>query len=143
MITKDTMLSELLSDDSDALRHENPNHDPKTGQFTSGNAAKAVSAAQTAVKGVDTTVGSVSSIRGRPTYPYHYTKMDDQELQNRINRLSKEHQYSDLVGDTRYVKSGADRAREVLQTIGATLGVAVAGLTIYNLAKGNKQPGKK
>lgn len=65
-----------------------------------------------------------------------YPKMTDQELRERINRLSAERTYSDLVGDTKVIKSGQDKTREILQTLGGIAGLAVAGVTIYGALKG-------
>lgn len=53
-----------------------------------------------------------------------YSNLSDQELRNRIQRLQLEDSYGKLSGDTKYVKSGSEKAREVLQTAGALLAVA-------------------
>lgn len=53
-----------------------------------------------------------------------YSNLSDQELRNRINRLSLEESYGKLSGDTKYVKSGSEKTREYLQTAGAILGIA-------------------
>lgn len=53
-----------------------------------------------------------------------YSDLSDQELRNRIQRLQLEDSYGKLSGDTKYVKSGSEKAREVLQTAGALLAVA-------------------
>lgn len=55
-----------------------------------------------------------------------YPNMTNQELQTRINRLQLEQRYSDLKGDTKYVKSGGEKTREVLQTIGAVAGIGAS-----------------
>lgn len=64
----------------------------------------------------------------RGTYP----DLSDQELQKRVNRIRLEQQYSDLKGDTKYVPSGKDKAREALEIVGATAGIAatIAGIVI-------------
>ena len=64
-----------------------------------------------------------------------YPKMTDQELRDKINRLNAERTYSDLIGDTKVIKSGQERAREILQTLGGIAGLAVAGVTIYTAIK--------
>lgn len=70
-----------------------------------------------------------------------YSNLSDQELRNRINRLQLEDSYGKLSGDTKYVKSGSEKAREMLQTFGSVLAIAgsAAGLayTIRKLREGN------
>lgn len=62
-------------------------------------------------------VESGTTTRGR------YPNMSDKELQDKINRLNLENRYSDLVGDTKYTKSGSEKTREVFQTIGSVTGI--------------------
>lgn len=71
-------------------------------------------------------VGKGKTIKGK------YPELSDAELQKRVNRLNLEQRYSDLSGDTKYVKSGGEKAREILQTIGALTAIA---LTIKNIIK--------
>ena len=59
-----------------------------------------------------------------------YSKMTDEELRKKVNRLSLERQYGDLTGDNKYVMTGKEKTREVLQTIGAALGIGVSAVTI-------------
>ncbi len=59
-----------------------------------------------------------------------YSKMSDDELRKKVNRLSLERQYGDLTGDNKYVMSGREKVRESLQTMGAILGIGVAAITI-------------
>lgn len=59
-----------------------------------------------------------------------YSKMSDEELRKKVNRLSLERQYGDLSGDNKYVMSGREKAREVLQTLGAAIGIAGGAVTI-------------
>lgn len=61
--------------------------------------------------------------KGKTTYG-KYPNISDQDLNKYVNRLNLEHRYSDLKGDTKYVKSGQEKTRELLQTIGAVAGVA-------------------
>jgi hypothetical protein len=61
-----------------------------------------------------------------------YSDISDEELQKRVNRLNLEQRYSDLNGDTKYVKSGGDIAREILQTIGAIVGIGVSATMIIS-----------
>lgn len=60
---------------------------------------------------------------GKKEYSKH-PELTDKELQDKISRLEKEHKYSDLMNETKYIKSGSDKAREWMQTIGAVLGIA-------------------
>lgn len=60
-----------------------------------------------------------------------YDKLTDEELRSRINRLNMEQQYSNLTGDTRYVKSGKEKTRELLQTTGAALAIASTAFGIF------------
>ena len=66
-----------------------------------------------------------------------YSNISDQELRNRITRLQLEDSYGKLTGDTKYVKSGSEKAREMLQTTGAILAVAgsaaMLARTIYDM----------
>lgn len=59
-----------------------------------------------------------------------YSNLSDQELRDRINRLQLEDNYGRLSGDTKYVKSGSEKTREILQTVGSVLAIAgsAAGL---------------
>ena len=75
-----------------------------------------------------------------------YPDLSDQELQKRINRMRLEQNYSDLKGDTKYIKSGQDKTREALQTIGAVAGIAGTIIGIAGVVYGMKHPsggGKK
>lgn len=78
-----------------------------------------------------------------------YSKIPDDEMRRRINRLSMEKQYGDLTGDNKYVMTGKEKAKEVLQTIGAILGIAGSAVTVALLIKefgsgsGVKAPKKK
>lgn len=89
---------------------------------TTAGAAKGVSEQ---IRNIPTKTGSV--VRGK------YSNISDAELQKRINRLSLEQRYSDLVGDTHYVKSGGEKVKEIFQTVGATAGIvaALTPLTIF------------
>ena len=65
-----------------------------------------------------------------------YSKMSDQELRDRINRINMERKYGELTGDTKLVRSGQDWTREILQTTGAVVGIGatIAG-TILTIKK--------
>lgn len=74
-----------------------------------------------------------------------YPNLTDKELQERINRLSLEQRYSDLKGDTKYERSGGEKVREILQTVGASVAIAgsVAAIaaTVYGMR--HQIPGSK
>lgn len=74
-----------------------------------------------------------------------YSGIPDDEMRKRINRLSMEKQYGDLTGDNKYVMTGKEKAKEVLQTIGAVLGIAASAITVGMLwkeLKGTNVPNK-
>ena len=102
--------------------------------------------------GVKSIVNDISNMpdmqeKGKVSYA-KYPNMSDKELQDRANRLALEHRYSDLTGETKYEKSGNEKAREVLQTVGAVAGIGatIAGIIglfanlKYNTG-GNKKKG--
>lgn len=72
-----------------------------------------------------------------------YSNLSDQELRNRISRLQLEDSYGKLSGDTKYVRSGSEKTREILQSVGMILAVAgsAAGLalTIQEIRKNKNQ----
>lgn len=69
--------------------------------------------------------------RGSKAIRKDYSNLSDDELRNRVNRLNLERSYGDLTGDTKYVKTGKEKAREWLQTIGAVLAVSGSAIAIY------------
>ena len=91
---------------------------------SAGGISKSVKEASESARQIPTTTGHVE--RGK------YPNMTDKELQDRINRMSLEQRYSDLSGDTKYVKSGGEKAKEILQTVGAIAGI---GISVATLAK--------
>lgn len=73
-----------------------------------------------------------------------YKSIPDEEMRRRINRLQMERQYGDLTGDNKYVLSGKEKAKEILQTVGSVLGIAASALTVGLLFKqfGHRKPGQ-
>lgn len=59
-----------------------------------------------------------------------YPDLSDQELAAKLNRLRLEQGYSDLVGDTKVVKTGSEKAKDVLQTVGAIAGIGASIVAI-------------
>ena len=62
----------------------------------------------------------------------NYSNLSDQELRDRINRLQLEDNYGRLSGDTKYIKSGSEKAREFLQTAGALLAITGSAVALAN-----------
>ena len=109
--------------------------------------AKEVSSLEEATKGASSAASTAASIintqRGSQAIRKDYSGLTDQELQRRVNRLNLERAYGDLSGDTKYVKTGKEKAREILQTVGATLAVASTAVAIYSQLHGFKDIGGK
>lgn len=84
--------------------------------------------------------------RGTKAIRKNYSDLSNEELQKRVNRLNLERTYGDLTGETKYVKTGKEQAREWLQTIGATLAVVGSAIGIYRAIFGQDsfiKPGKE
>ena len=109
--------------------------------------AKEASSLEEATKGASSAVSTAASIintqRGSKAIRKDYSNLSDKELQEKINRLNLERAYGDLSGDTKYVKTGKEKAREILQTAGATLAIAYTAIEIYAQLHGFKDIGGK
>ena len=109
--------------------------------------AKEASALEEATKGASSAASTAASIintqRGSKAIRKDYSGLTDQELQRRVNRLNLERAYGDLSGDTKYVKTGKEKAREILQTTGAALAIAATAVGIYSQLHGFKDIGGK
>ena len=109
--------------------------------------AKEASSLEEATKGASSAVSTAASIintqRGSKAIRKDYSNLSDKELQEKINRLNLERAYGDLSGDTKYVKTGKEKAREILQTAGATLAIASTAIAIYAQLHGFKDIGGK
>ena len=101
---------------------------------SAGGIASSVKAGTESARQIPTSSGHVD----RGTYP----NMTDKELQDKINRMTLEQRYSDLKGDTKYVKSGGEKAKEVLQTVGAVAGIGVTIATLAQIFYGMRHPKK-
>ena len=110
-------------------------------------AAKEASALEESTRGASSAASTAASImntqRGSKAIRKDYSELTDQELQRRVNRLNLERAYGDLSGDTKYVKTGQEKAREILQTAGATLAIASTAVAIYSQLHGFKDIGGK
>lgn len=71
---------------------------------------------------------------GKTEHP-DYSNITDDDLRNRVNRLSMEENYARLKGESHYIKNGKDRAREILQTIGSVLGIGATAVGLYATIK--------
>lgn len=89
---------------------------------TASSVGRSVKDAAESAKQIPTSSGKIQ--RGQ------YPNMTDKELEDRIKRMSLEQRYSDLAGDTKYVKSGGEKAKEILQTVGAIAGIGVSAIAI-------------
>lgn len=76
--------------------------------------------------------------RGSKAIRKDYSNLSNEELQKRVARLNLERSYGDLTGDTKYVQTGKEKARETLQTIGALLGITASAVAIYRALHGDK-----
>ena len=83
-------------------------------------------------KNITDTLAEITSNFGKGSIRKNgnYRNISTTELRKRVNRLSLERQYSDLMGDTKYVMSGRDKVREILQTVGAGLGIGASTVGI-------------
>lgn len=86
------------------------------------------------VKSIANDISDMPTMKEKGKVSYSkYPKMSDKELQDRARRLELEHRYSDLNGDTKYEKSGSEKAREILQTVGAVAGIGATIASIIGL----------
>lgn len=99
-------------------------------------AAKESSALEEATKAASNAVNTATIFtntqKGSMVIKKDYSGLSDQELQRRVNRLNLERAYGDLSGETKYVKTGREKTREILQTTGAVLAIAATAVGIYN-----------
>ena len=103
---------------------------PSAVKVASDVAKDASNIAKTAASAIDTSNGTLAI---RKSYP----ELTNKELQDRIQRLNLERTYGDLSGDTKYVKTGKEKTREILQTLGATLAITSTALGIYEMLRKN------
>lgn len=67
-----------------------------------------------------------------------YSEISSEELQRRVSRMNLEENYARLSGESKKIKSGSDRVREALQTIGSTIAILGAGAAIISTISGIK-----
>ena len=73
---------------------------------------------------------SLKDKKAKKIYNEKYKDISTNELQERIRRISAEHTYSDLIGDTKIKENGFKVAGEILQSIGAMAGIALTAIMI-------------
>lgn len=102
-------------------------------QYVPTTGEKAAKVSQELFKGISDFTADISKqpvdkkgqiVRGK------YPKLTNEELQQNINRLSLEQRYSDLKGDTKYIKSGEEKTKEGLQKLSVISGI-LASLSIF------------
>lgn len=84
-------------------------------------------------------------IKGSKVIKKKYPELSTEELDKRVRRINLEEKYSDLTGDTKYVKTGKDKIREILQSIGTGLSIALTAATLASVfanLKANKAASK-
>ncbi len=116
------------------LKHMNPNHDPKNGQFTF---AKGANLGAGIGKNFKSTTNEVSQVvdrygKTKKNPRADLSKLSDQELRDLLNREEMERRY-DTYFNTPTEKKGAKYTKDVLAIAGAVGGVLVAGLTAAGL----------
>lgn len=109
-----------MDDAEDYLTPEEEDEPMAIESFVNGAAALGRVAGQLPVK------------KGRTVYK-KYHKLSDEELVKRIKRLELEQKYSNLRGDTKYVRSGSEKLRDTLQNVGAI--ASIASMTLIPLIK--------
>ena len=95
---------------------------------------------QTNIATASSGVGKISEASNKlASLPYkkghtkfgRYPKLSDEDLNRNIKRMKLEQEYSNLVGDTVYVKTGSEKRHELLQNTGIILSsVAALGSAI-------------
>lgn len=102
---------------------------------SSQNAAKAGGEIQKSLKSAKESFPD-SKNRPKPIRK-DYSKIPNDELERRIKRLELEHRYGDLTGETKYVKSGSEKVKDILGVIGSVAAIGVSALMIRSLMYDN------
>ena len=79
-------------------------------------------------------VGSANT-KSKTVNKKDYSKLTNEELKARVNRLSLEDQYGKLTGDTKKVRSGMDWFTDIASTLGVFVGIAGGAAGIYAAIK--------
>ena len=109
-------------------RYQNPDGTlTSTGKKRLESDGKALSEASKALS----KVSQIGTGNKSKTVKKDYSKMTDEALRKKVNRLNLERQYGQLTGDLKSVRSGSDWVHEVLQTTAITVGVLGSAVSIY------------
>lgn len=117
----------------------------KTGYTLDGDKAKFRDSADNAqrISGVSSNISKAArdasslpflSSNNKTAHP-DYSKMSDDELKNRVNRLNLEESYARLKGESKPVTTGKDIVREVLQSLGIVAAIGASAASIYAAIK--------
>lgn len=83
------------------------------------------------------TANLVPRTEGKRVHP-DYSNITDDEMNKYINRANLETRYAQAKGEEKYIKSGSEKTREALQTIGAIAGIGGSiAMVIANLRRKN------
>jgi len=113
------------------LMHENPFHDPKTGQFTFAQGANAAKQFKNASDQAYQYAEKHSKTKKGPRADL--SKMSDQELRDILTREEMERRYDTYFNEPQE-KKGAKFTMDALQVASLVGGILVAGLTAASLA---------
>ena len=113
------------------LMHENPFHDPKTGQFTFAQGANVAKQLKNVSDQAYQYVDKHSKTKKGPRVDL--SKMSDQELRDILTREEMERRY-DMYFNTPQEKKGAKFTMDALQVASLVGGILVAGLTAASIA---------
>lgn len=73
------------------------------------------------IKDVSDAIKTTSSLfeerKGSKVVRKEYPKLSDQELREKINRKKLENEYSDIIGDTKYMMTGKEKVKNLLSKI--------------------------
>lgn len=118
------------------LRHGNPFHDPKTGQFTFATVGAVSKGVKSLSDNVPNRIDRYTRKKKQPRKDLSH--LSDKELNEILNREQMERRYDEYF-NTPVESKGATTLKEILAVAGdvaAVVGpIAVAGVAIYNAAK--------
>lgn len=115
------------SEKSDNNKKEKKEETPLEKGIKAGN-----SAGKIAQKGSSATK-KIANATKKPRTPQDLSQLSDAELQRRVNRINLERQYNSLTQPE--VKSGWDKASEILDVAGDVIMIGVGIATIYKTFK--------
>lgn len=106
----------------------------------SESSAKAFGAILSSLPGALDSLGkSIPNEQGKGSKKYgSYKKMSDEEIKLAIRRLQSEHTYSDLVGDTKYQKTKAETAKNIVSGLSLLSTAAISVRALFGAIKAAK-----